>query len=253
MYVRLAFGVAAHLEPEILIVDEVLAVGDAEFQKKALGKMKDVSGREGRTVLFVSHNMAAIQNLCSNALVLKNGTTFFQGYTGEAIDKYLLSHLAKCDIQDSSVTRIGNGSVKVIKIEICDADDNVIEQVLSGQDIKIKLHYESSHLVQTQNMIPGIAISNQLEVPVTLHHSRLNKRKFSHKGSSGVFVLAIKNLPLAPANYNLTYSIISDGIFLDGITNVLQLQVADGDYYGSGEVPPSSHAICLLDGTWSQQ
>ncbi len=73
MYVRLAFGVAAHLEPEILIVDEVLAVGDAEFQKKALGKMKDVSGKDGRTVLFVSHNMAAMQNLCNSVILLKNG------------------------------------------------------------------------------------------------------------------------------------------------------------------------------------
>ena len=73
MYVRLAFGVAAHLEPEILIVDEVLAVGDAEFQKKALGKMKDVSDKEGRTVLFVSHNIAAIKTLCDTAIVLDNG------------------------------------------------------------------------------------------------------------------------------------------------------------------------------------
>ena len=88
MYVRLAFGVAAHLEPEILIVDEVLAVGDAEFQKKALGKMKDVSTKEGRTVLFVSHNMTAIQNLCKTAILLSNGTIKEMGETGNIISKY---------------------------------------------------------------------------------------------------------------------------------------------------------------------
>ncbi len=89
MYVRLAFAVAAHLEPEILIVDEVLAVGDAEFQKKCLGKMKDVSVNEGRTVLFVSHNMAAIKTLCTNVVVLENGKVKFKGETAAAVGYYL--------------------------------------------------------------------------------------------------------------------------------------------------------------------
>jgi lipopolysaccharide transport system ATP-binding protein len=90
MYVRLAFAVAAHLEPEILIIDEVLAVGDAEFQKKCLGKMKDVAG-EGRTVLFVSHNMAALNSLCSRGLLLKNGSVEFDGETRLAVEQYLTS------------------------------------------------------------------------------------------------------------------------------------------------------------------
>ena len=89
MTVRLGFAIAAHLDPEILIVDEVLAVGDAEFQKKAIGKMQDVSKEEGRTVLFVSHNMAAVKNLCSQALVLNNGRVAFEGQTDESINFYL--------------------------------------------------------------------------------------------------------------------------------------------------------------------
>lgn len=89
MYVRLAFAVAAHLEPEILIVDEVLAVGDAEFQKKCLGKMKDVSVNDGRTVLFVSHNMQAVKQLCKECIVLKNGTLFDSGEASTIIDNYL--------------------------------------------------------------------------------------------------------------------------------------------------------------------
>ena len=88
MYVRLAFGVAAHLEPDIMIVDEVLAVGDAEFQKKAIGKMKDVSTNSGRTVLFVSHNMTSIQNLCKTTMLLTNGTIKEIGETGNIISKY---------------------------------------------------------------------------------------------------------------------------------------------------------------------
>lgn len=89
MYVRLAFGVAAHLEPEILIVDEVLAVGDAEFQKKCLGKMKDVSGKEGRTVLFVSHNMQAVGNLCNEGLVMQEGKIVYAGEANACITNYI--------------------------------------------------------------------------------------------------------------------------------------------------------------------
>src|SRR5690554_2229769 len=89
MKVRLAFAVAAHLEPDILVIDEVLAVGDAEFQKKAIGKMQDISSGDGRTVLFVSHNMAAVQSLCTRAIVLDNGISVFEGDTQEAIDYYL--------------------------------------------------------------------------------------------------------------------------------------------------------------------
>ncbi len=88
MTVRLAFAVAAHLEPDILVIDEVLAVGDAEFQKKAIGKMQDISKGQGRTVLFVSHNMAAVRNLCTRTIVLQNGRTVFEGGTNEAVDFY---------------------------------------------------------------------------------------------------------------------------------------------------------------------
>jgi len=89
MYVRLAFAVAAHLDPEILIVDEVLSVGDAEFQKKAIGKMQDVSIKEGRTVLFVSHNMTSVKSLCTNAILLENGSVSYEGDTDSVIKKYL--------------------------------------------------------------------------------------------------------------------------------------------------------------------
>jgi lipopolysaccharide transport system ATP-binding protein len=95
MMVRLGFAVAAHLEPEILVVDEVLAVGDAEFQKKAIGKMKDVSKNDGRTVLFVSHNMAAITQLCTDCIVLQNGNISFKGDPSYAIRNYLFNNTSK--------------------------------------------------------------------------------------------------------------------------------------------------------------
>jgi len=100
MYVRLAFAVAAHLEPEILIVDEVLAVGDMIFQEKCLGKMKEVSRSGGRTVLFVSHNMGAIQSLCNSAMVLARGRIAFKGPTEEAVRSYLRRGNLQATVQD---------------------------------------------------------------------------------------------------------------------------------------------------------
>ena len=115
MYVRLAFAVAAHLEPEILIVDEVLAVGDASFQKKCLGKMKEVSGQGGRTVLFVSHNMTAVQSLCTRGILMKNGQTEFIGGTEECVHQYLMAggHIAS-ETQWSDLQKApGNDKVKI--------------------------------------------------------------------------------------------------------------------------------------------
>jgi len=119
MYVRLAFAVAAHLEPEILIVDEVLAVGDAQFQKKCLGKMESV-GREGRTVLFVSHNMAAIKALCSTGIMLNKGQIIFQGEVGEGVDQYLGSNNLGQDgiYWDNIADAPGNENIRLKSIVI---------------------------------------------------------------------------------------------------------------------------------------
>ncbi|MBR6048862.1 MAG: ABC transporter ATP-binding protein [Bacteroidales bacterium] len=116
MMVRLGFAVAAHLDPEILVVDEVLAVGDAEFQKKAIGKMQDVSRGEGRTVLFVSHNMAAVRNLCKTGIVLHNGSIVFSGTADMAIEKYLKNDTLKDNIIDNLTKTHPRLNVKKILI-----------------------------------------------------------------------------------------------------------------------------------------
>jgi len=117
MYVRLAFGVAAHLEPEILIVDEVLAVGDAEFQKKALGKMKDVSTKEGRTVLFVSHNMPAIRQLCGRGILLNHGCIEFEGYAEAVIQQYFKSNYQSDELPEIDSYRSYDNSMAPVTIE----------------------------------------------------------------------------------------------------------------------------------------
>lgn len=143
MYVRLAFGVAAHLEPEILIVDEVLAVGDAEFQKKALGKMKDVSNKEGRTVLLVSHNMTAIKNLCPQTICMRNGMVSMMGDTDHVMNLYL-SHDKNSSLKQSFEEpgiAPGNELVKMKRIEIVPKLANIDEPITVHTAIDIEFEF----------------------------------------------------------------------------------------------------------------
>ncbi|MBR8827042.1 MAG: ABC transporter ATP-binding protein [Gomphosphaeria aponina SAG 52.96 = DSM 107014] len=252
MYVRLAFAVAAHLEPEILIVDEVLAVGDAQFQKKCLGKMEDVS-KEGRTVLFVSHQMAAVEKLCQKGILLTKGKVNYIGSQTETITKYLTSvnnsMISLVDRQD----RIGSGEIKVIGIEIKDDDGNILDLVQSGQSINIYLHYDTKTQVLLSDVIAGISVKTQLEVPVFLQHNRMTQDNFGIIPHQGSFVCRVNKLPLAPSNYLISYSLMKNGSYLDALNNVLELSVTAGDFYKSGEVPPISHGVCLVDAQWRLQ
>ena len=145
MYVRLAFGVAAHLDPEILIVDEVLAVGDAEFQKKCLGKMRDVSEKDGRTVLFVSHNMAAVKELCDNAILLKNGMIYSTGVTNNIVREYLLNPaLITCatDLLSDTKIRRGNGEVRFTSIVINNGEPYLDSQETIRIEISAKVNVD---------------------------------------------------------------------------------------------------------------
>jgi len=145
MYMRLAFAIAAHLEPEILLVDEVLAVGDAQFQKKCLGKMKEVS-KQGRTVIFVSHNMIAIESLCSNALLIDQGKILASGSTKKIIDKYLgiIKNNTK-QILKNRIDRIGKGNIKILKIEF--RGENQSKILTRGKDIYVLIQIESLYKI----------------------------------------------------------------------------------------------------------
>ena len=147
MMVRLGFAVAAHLDPEILVVDEVLAVGDAEFQKKAIGKMQDVSKGEGRTVLFVSHNMAAVKQLCVSGILLENGVVKYTGTASRTIDYYLNGYTT-----NKSEIFVNNNVVKRIKAQ------------QNGSKINISLEYSSEAVISQPNF--GFVIFDQYQMPI---------------------------------------------------------------------------------------
>jgi lipopolysaccharide transport system ATP-binding protein len=144
MYVRLAFAVAAHLESEILIIDEVLAVGDAEFQKKCLGKMKQVSEGEGRTVLFVSHNMTAVKSLCNSGVLMVRGKVLHIGTADQCISKYTEtnSELSTHRIYDVNEARPGGDLVKLIEYKLCDANYNLVQTFDLYEDVFVELRYQ---------------------------------------------------------------------------------------------------------------
>lgn len=144
MYVRLAFGVAAHLEPEILIVDEVLAVGDAEFQKKALGKMKDVSNKDGRTVLFVSHNMIAMKSLCDSIMYMQHGKIIETGPTDRVINNYLTHSKINSEMIrffDFPENAPGNEFVKMKRMEACPVLNNPVDPITIDTPINIEFEF----------------------------------------------------------------------------------------------------------------
>ncbi len=151
MYVRLAFAVAAHLEPDILVVDEVLAVGDAEFQKKCIGRMRNVVG-EGRTVLFVSHNMAAVKSLCTRAILLEEGRVAADGVVDEIVDQYLGSMRPNIRSEwiPDDVPRTGTGEARIRQIEFTDTDGGALTQVFLGQTFRVGL------LVEVTSRIPDL-------------------------------------------------------------------------------------------------
>ncbi|RJX16609.1 MAG: ABC transporter ATP-binding protein [Desulforudis sp.] len=191
MYVRLAFAVAAHLEPEILVVDEVLAVGDAQFQKKCLGKMEEVS-RGGRTVLFVSHNMSAIQKLCTQGALFDHGLLKFHGNIQSAIFNYTgkLDQLTRVDFECCK-------SHPCIKFVIVEPD------ALRRGDLLIKIGFESPFPLNPP--IPGIVISSLAGANVFGSNPRFHSHKLDGmKSSSGVVQMFAKSLPLVSGQYRLS-------------------------------------------------
>jgi lipopolysaccharide transport system ATP-binding protein len=228
MYVRLAFAVAAHLEPEILIVDEVLAVGDAEFQKKCMGKMKDVSG-QGRTVLFVSHNIAAIKSLCSKGLYLQNGQVLKSGLIEPVITEYLAENkkIAETgEIPDDFKRVYGNGDARFRKVYISDYQNNVMKQLPFGEKFKIHLEFDAvKDLTETTVSVMIGTTSGENFMYSTDNNYSIHESKNFAKGKHQIEIEV--DAKLLPGNFYITagISIAKSGFTLDWVENVYMITV----------------------------
>jgi len=210
MYVRLAFAVAAHLEPEILIVDEVLAVGDAEFQKKCLGKMHDVSENEGRTVLFVSHNLQAIKNLCQKTIILNNGELFASGNTEEALRSYNeLIRDVKIDADtdvNNYMNRRGKGMIRFTSIDVLDVCDNKRFTFELGEAVRFRISYKVFEEMKGITLTVALMSGLSKECLILAHYEITDKK--IPPGESGEAIIEFTDISIRPGEYPLYFELI---------------------------------------------
>lgn len=238
MYVRLAFAVAAHLESEILIVDEVLAVGDAEFQKKCLGKMGDISKGEGRTVLFVSHNMAAVKNLCQSGIVLENGEAVFTGNVDESVSRYFMSNHYQKENKVIGIYDLQNHQDKLnSKYGLLSAelycDGQLSDIIYAGSKFELKLYFESSRDFYESEIGIVIKDSNQISY-IGLNNKHIGKTIKVKKGK-GIGYIVIDEFPLfASDDYWINLYFGDQGPNYESLENAIRFKLIGEDVYGSG-------------------
>jgi lipopolysaccharide transport system ATP-binding protein len=255
MYVRLAFAVAAHLEPEILVVDEVLAVGDAEFQKKCLGRMGDVA-KEGRTILFVSHNMAAITSLCPQAIFLDKGIFKAIGQAEEIVQLYL-SHNSNNDSVDltSRIDRNGNGLARITRLSITNRDGKALTNIISGQDVIVCIDYDVPSGVTIENGVCILIFKSQLGQPLFSCSTRLFDT-YMRFVPNGKLLCEISNFPLNQGVYYVDVYLKRGSHsrdVLDSMEEAMQIQVIVGDYFDTGRaVNPYSSPVLVLH-SWREK
>jgi lipopolysaccharide transport system ATP-binding protein len=243
MYVRLGFAVAAHLDPEILIVDEVLAVGDMAFQKKCLGKMGEF-GESGRTILFVSHNLRAILSLCKRGIVLEKGRVTFDGDAKSAAEYYAHavagekteSHASSFDLSDvSGRAQQFKPLVRKLDITVADGKPFTGELPIGGAmqfRIEIELPGSSSNFDARINFVDLYG-----QVIFAARSSFEPHRDWGERSGLQQFVCEIPSLPLTPGDYRIDIALVTDDRVLDYVEAACRLRIVDFDYYGTGRIP----------------
>ena len=248
MYTRLAFAVAAHLEPDILIVDEVLAVGDAQFQKKCLGKMGEVS-KGGRTVLFVSHNMAVLQAICSRVVLLDRGNIACDGETHAVIRRYLERPRSKGDDWNPVVRNRGT-AIRIDAVELI-VGGVVADHVLAGSACRIRIHYSSLDPVRVGGQL---AISllffregHKLTNLWTDYFPDTTPIKICDRGTVDCEIRRwpFRGFPVRVDVYTHTPTGVEEWL-----EECLTFDSEDGDYYGTGRVTQPDQGLCFLEHRW---
>ncbi len=248
MYMRLAFAVAAHLDTEILLVDEVLAVGDTAFQKKCLGIMGEVSN-EGRTVIFVSHQLAAVQYLCQRAILLSDGKAVADGDTEKIICQYVNSvEKNSMDSLSSREDRIGNGDIRFVAVELQNENREKVRALFSGEYAIVKLYYENKINRDLKNLHIAIGIDDQMGNRFTVFSTEVTGQTFpAVKLKNNSIELHIPRLPLMPGNYGFTIYSTLNGIVCDWVKNAGFFNVEGGDFFGTGRLIPRNQGSILIE------
>jgi lipopolysaccharide transport system ATP-binding protein len=249
MYIRLAFAVAAHMETEILVVDEVLAVGDAQFQNKCLGKMNDISINEGRTILFVSHNLAAIKNLCTKSILLEKGRSAAAGSPAEVIERYVLDNSSKT----AAVTylqgfpRTAGNQEAILEAWVENDSHQVVTDILMGSPANFCFRFKTDHVMTKAGF--GFGIETILGQRVFSLNNYIACRQDIAPLAEGVAVFQVPEVPLLPGKYFVSLSIVEkNNIFIDYTERALHFNIVENDVFGTGNIPQSSQGITYVKG-----
>lgn len=253
MYMRLAFAVAANLEPEILLVDEVLAVGDAVFQTKCLSKMSSIT-QQGRTVFFVSHNMGAVGSICKHGIVLDKGKIAFQGPIQEAI-RFYEGEIFQKQYVDTPIAdrkdRRGTGDIKLIDFHLENQAGEKINCIHNGNTVKLFFSYCTKREQGAENVDLNIIVERENGEKVFQLGTRFTGQRFKHLPHKGDIICTINRFPLVPGKYKLSLYLESETNPSDFIVPLTYLDVVDGDFYNSGYQVYENESKMLVDGTWS--
>jgi lipopolysaccharide transport system ATP-binding protein len=250
MQVRLGFAVAAHLDPEILLLDEVLAVGDVGFQRRCLGKMNDVASG-GRTIVFVSHNMEAVAGLCSRAIWLDCGKIRMDGPANAVVRAYLSEHIG----EDGSIPwphpdrRSGNGRLRLTAFRILDRDNKALSSIVVGQDLVLELSYFAESQGR-DNLSIWVWIRSADGRVVTAFNSRMTGRDFNKLPAAGKLTCNVPRFPLGPGSYTVWLAATLGAETADEVDRAIAFEVVPGDFFASG-TSLSDKVEFLCDHTWS--
>ena len=248
MKVRLAFAVAAFLEPDILVVDEVLAVGDAEFQKKAIGKMQDISSQGGRTVLFVSHNMAAVQNLCSKVIILNDGRLTFNGATDDGILEYGQSKEKNYTFSRSEQNFDKLKNIEIRNIFFSDTNGTPSQMICSGQDILLNIKILCKNKINDAEI--GVGFYSKEDNPMFHCSTKVLGKTITLEGDD-LIQLIIPKWPLPSMLLYVNLYVRSKDNLLIHIKETIWLNSEQGDYYNTGKLPSWTKGF-YIDYDWKK-
>lgn len=256
MRVRLGFAVAAHFEPEILLIDEVLAVGDISFQKKCLGKMEEVA-KGGRTILFVSHNMSTVGALCDRAVLVSGSRLCADGDVEQVMASYRCVAGALADVPVSERSdRGGNGLLRFTSLRFS-LNDPLVEsdgQWVSGKPARVELLYASSGHDSLKDVHVAITFYADEGVPLFVCDSYLNRGAFPDLAPTGVVTCDIPRVPLAEGRYRVTIWASVRGEIADVVRNAGEVAVERGNFHGSGKsTTPTKHGYFLVEHQWKSE
>ena len=249
---RLTFAVAAHLETEVLLIDEVLATGDIAFQEKCLAKIDDLTRESSRTVIFVSHSMGAIQSLCTHAILIENGTVTSRGAPDHVVVDYNRLMLGAKGAPDMRATtgRKGSGSIRLVDMQVESLEGQLISGISAGRGARLVFDYESVLEHPTTDVTVTAVVVGSKGFSLFGLPSKSDGTGLTVGAGGGQLVCTLPRVPLLPGNYDVTVSVFANGELADRVENICKVSVSSEDYFGTGRLQQGGFGDGLVDFEW---